>query len=64
MASQRLPHLQLVGTILQGIGGGRDGAVLSQLGLKAADDLVRVLDPILQVQGCLGSEEGETTDRM
>lgn len=51
-------YLQIVGPILQGIGGCRNDAILSQLGLKRADDLVCVLNPSLQVQGSLSPGEG------
>lgn len=53
------PYLQVVGPILQGIGGCRNDAVLSQLGLKRADYLVCVLNLSLQVQGSLSSGKGE-----
>lgn len=52
------PYLQVIGPILQGIGGCRNDAVLSQLGLKRADNLVCVLNLSLQVQGSLGPGKG------
>lgn len=55
-------YLQIIGPILQGIGGCRNDAVLSQLGLKRADDLVCVLNLSLQVQGSLSPGE-EKNDR-
>lgn len=52
-------YLQIIGPILQGIGGCRNDAILSQLGLKRADDLVCVLNLSLQVQGSLSPGEGK-----
>lgn len=57
--SLMFPYLQVIGPILQGIGGCRNDAVLSQLGLKRADNLVRVLNLSLEVQGSLSSGKGE-----
>lgn len=51
-------YQQVVGPILQGIGGCRNDAILSQLGLKRADDLICVLNLSLQVQGSLSPGEG------
>lgn len=54
-----LSYQQIVGPILQGIGGCRNDAILSQLGLKRADDLVCVLNLSLQVQGSFSPGEGK-----
>lgn len=53
------PYLQVIGSVLQGIGRCRNDAILSQLGLKCADNLVCVLNLSLQVQGSLSPEEGK-----
>lgn len=53
-------YLQIVGPILQGIGGRRNDTILSQLGLKRADDLVCVLNLSLQVQGSLSPGKGKS----
>lgn len=62
--SPTFPYLQVIGPILQGIGGRRNDAVLSQLGLKRADDLVCVLNLRLQVQRSLSPGEGKNDTRL
>lgn len=57
--SLMFPYLQVIGSVLQGIGRCRNDAILSQLGLKRADNLVCVLNLSLQVQGSLSPEEGK-----
>jgi len=52
-------YLQIIGPVLQSIGGCRNDAILSQPGLKCTDDLVCVLNLSLQVQSSLSPGEGK-----